>query len=66
MFRPPYDELEEDCDKLLEAGYVPFSLANGSKWTGSMYYMYLVARHSGNDEFAAAYTQARRRKRLYF
>lgn len=51
------DELEEDCDKLLEAGYVPFSLANGSKWTGSMYYMYLVARHSGNDEFAAAYTQ---------
>ena len=50
------DELEEDCDKLLEAGYVPFSLANGSKWTGSMYYMYLVALHSGNDEFAAAYT----------
>jgi raffinose/stachyose/melibiose transport system substrate-binding protein len=51
------DELEEVCDKLLEAGYVPFSLANGSKWTGSMYYMYLVARHSGNDEFDAAYTQ---------
>ncbi len=51
------DELEEVCDKLLEAGYVPFSLANGSKWTGSMFYMYLVARHSGNDEFAAAYTQ---------
>ena len=51
------DELEAVCDKLLEAGYVPFSLANGSKWTGSMYYMYLVARHSGNDEFAAAYDQ---------
>ena len=51
------DELEEVCDKLIEAGYVPFSLANGSKWTGSMYYMYLVARHSGNDEFAAAYDQ---------
>ena len=50
-------ELEAACDKLIEAGYVPFSLANGSKWTGSMYYMYLVARHSGNDEFAAAYTQ---------
>ena len=28
------DELEAACDKLLEAGYVPFSLANGSKWTG--------------------------------
>ena len=51
------DELEAVCDKLIEAGYVPFSLANGSKWTGSMYYMYLVARHSGNDEFAAAYDQ---------
>lgn len=51
------DELEAACDKLVEAGYVPFSLANGSKWTGSMYFMYLVARHSGNDEFDAAYTQ---------
>ena len=51
------DELEAACDKLLEAGYVPFTLANGSKWTGSMYYMYLVARHSGNDEFNAAYAQ---------
>lgn len=51
------DELEAVCDKLIEAGYVPFALANGSKWTGSMYYMYLVARHSGNAEFDAAYTQ---------
>ena len=51
------DELEADCDILIQNGYVPFSLANGSKWTGSMYYMYLVARHSGNSEFDAAYTQ---------
>lgn len=51
------DELEAVCDKLIAAGYVPFSLANGSKWTGSMYYMYLVARHSGNAEFDAAYNQ---------
>ena len=51
------DELEAVCDKLLEAGYTPFSLANSPGWTGSMYFMYLVARHSGNDEFDAAYTQ---------
>ena len=51
------EELEAVCDKLLEAGYTPFSLANSPGWTGSMYYMYLVARHSGNDEFNAAYTQ---------
>ncbi len=48
-------ELEAACDKLVKAGYVPFSLANGSKWTGSMYFMYLVSRHSGNAEFDAAY-----------
>lgn len=51
------DELEDVCEKLKAAGYVPFSLANASKWTGSMYYMYLVARHSGNEQFDAAYTQ---------
>ena len=51
------DELEAVCDKVKEAGYIPFSLANSPGWTGSMYYMYLVARHSGNDEFDAAYTQ---------
>jgi raffinose/stachyose/melibiose transport system substrate-binding protein len=51
------DDLEAACAKLKEAGYTPFALANASKWTGSMYYMYLVARHSGNAEFDAAYTQ---------
>ncbi len=51
------DELEAVADKLKEAGYTPFSLANSPGWTGSMYFMYLVARHSGNDEFDAAYTQ---------
>ncbi len=51
------DELEDVCAKLKEAGITPFALANAPNWTGSMYYMYLVARHSGNDEFDAAYTQ---------
>jgi len=49
------DEVIASSEVLKANGYVPFSLANGSKWTGSMYYMYLVARHSGNDEFNAAY-----------
>ena len=47
-------ELEDICDKLVEAGYVPFSLANGSKWTGSMYFMYLATRYGGVDAFAKA------------
>ncbi len=51
------DDLEAACAKLKENGITPFALANASKWTGSMYYMYLVARHSGNAEFDAAYTQ---------
>ena len=51
------DELETVCATLKENGITPFALANAPKWTGSMYYMYLVARHSGNDEFDAAYTQ---------
>ena len=51
------DELEAVCETLKANGIIPFSLANASKWTGSMYYMYLVARHSGNAEFDAAYTQ---------
>lgn len=51
------DELEAACEKIKAAGKIPFSLANAPKWTGSMYYMYLVARHSGNAEFDAAYTQ---------
>ena len=49
------EELEADCEKIKEAGYIPFSLANLPRWTGSMYYMYLVARRSGNAEFDAAY-----------
>ncbi|MCR4933441.1 MAG: extracellular solute-binding protein [Lachnospiraceae bacterium] len=51
------DELEAVCETLKANGIIPFTLANASKWTGSMYYMYLVARHSGNAEFDAAYTQ---------
>lgn len=47
-------ELEAVCDKLIEAGYVPFSLANGSKWTGSMYFMYLATRFGGTEAFASA------------
>ena len=48
-------ELEAACDKLLAAGNTPFSCANGSKWTGSLYYMYLVARYGGAEAVAKAY-----------
>ena len=47
-------ELEAACDKLVAAGYIPFSLANASKWTGSMYFMYLATRFGGTEAFAKA------------
>jgi raffinose/stachyose/melibiose transport system substrate-binding protein len=47
-------ELEKVCDTLKANGYIPFSLANQNKWTGSMYFMYLAARFGGVDEFNAA------------
>jgi raffinose/stachyose/melibiose transport system substrate-binding protein len=47
-------ELETICDTLKSKGIIPFSLANKTKWTGSMYYMYLVDRIGGKDAFANA------------
>ena len=46
-------ELEAVCDTLVENGITPFALANGPKWTGSMYYQCLVARYAGLVPFQA-------------
>lgn len=50
-------DLEAAAEKLKAAGIAPFSLANKTKWTGSMYYMYLVDRIGGADVFANAATR---------
>lgn len=47
-------ELETVADTLKKNGIIPFSLANKTQWTGSMYYMYLVDRFGGADAFNAA------------
>ena len=47
-------ELEAICDTLVENGIAPFALANATKWTGSMYYQYLVTRYGGLEPFAEA------------
>jgi raffinose/stachyose/melibiose transport system substrate-binding protein len=47
-------ELEAAADKLKAKGIYPFSLANKTKWTGSIYYMYLVDRIGGPEVFANA------------
>lgn len=44
-------ELETVCDTLKTNGIIPFSLANKTQWTGSMYYMYLVDRIGGASAF---------------
>lgn len=48
------DELEAACEKFKAAGIAPFALANATKWTGSMYYMYLVDRFGGSKVFENA------------
>jgi raffinose/stachyose/melibiose transport system substrate-binding protein len=47
-------ELEAICETLKKNGVIPFSLANKTQWTGSMYYMYLVDRVGGADPFKNA------------
>ena len=49
------DDLEALCDKMVADGITPFALANQPQWTGSMYYMYLVARHGGPEIVSKAY-----------
>lgn len=48
-------DLETLCDKMVADGVTPFALANSSQWTGSMYYMYLVARSGGASIISDAY-----------
>lgn len=52
------DELTAIAKTLKANGIAPFSLANGSKWTGSMYFMYLVDRLGGAKAFVNAATRA--------
>ncbi len=47
-------ELEATCETLKANKYIPFALANQSKWTGSMYFMYLASRFGGVEEFNKA------------
>ena len=47
-------DLENICKTLKDNGITPFALANGSKWTGSMYFMSLAARYGGLEPFQKA------------
>lgn len=49
-----YDELLNVINVLKENDIAPFALANKTKWTGSMYFMYLVDRLGGPEVFASA------------
>lgn len=47
-------QLESICDTLLANGILPFTLANGPKWTGSMYFQNLAVRKGGLEPFQKA------------
>jgi raffinose/stachyose/melibiose transport system substrate-binding protein len=44
-------ELEEICETLKRNNITPFSLANRTQWTGSMYFMFLATRRGGTQPF---------------
>jgi raffinose/stachyose/melibiose transport system substrate-binding protein len=49
-----YAELLNVVETFTDNGIVPFALANKNKWTGSMYYMYLVDRIGGPEAMKKA------------
>ncbi|HHV63154.1 MAG TPA: extracellular solute-binding protein [Firmicutes bacterium] len=49
-----YDELLQIVKKLKSKGVIPISLANKTKWPGSMWYMYLVDRLGSETVFENA------------
>lgn len=53
-----FDELLDVAATLIENNIAPFALANKTKWTGSMHYMYLVDRIGGPDVFRRAATRS--------
>lgn len=53
------NELTTAAKTLKANGITPFSLANKSKWTGSMYFMYMVDRLGGAKAFISAATRAK-------
>ncbi len=57
---PPatWSELLTVIDTLKANDIIPFALANKTKWTSSMYYMYLVDRLGGPEVFANAATRS--------
>lgn len=50
-------ELEENCDKIKEAGITPFALANSSQWPGALTFIWLSLRYGGKEEFLNAYNR---------
>ena len=47
-------ELENVCDVLIRNKITPFSLANKTQWTGSMYFMFLATHRGGVQPFIDA------------
>jgi raffinose/stachyose/melibiose transport system substrate-binding protein len=47
-------EFEAACGTLKANNITPFSLANKTQWTGSMYFMFLATRHGGTQPFINA------------
>ncbi|NDL68400.1 ABC transporter substrate-binding protein [Anaerotalea alkaliphila] len=50
-------EFENNCDVLLENGYIPIALGNASQWPGALTFINLSLRMGGADTFLDAYNR---------
>ena len=49
------EELEKNCEILLENGIIPFALGNSSQWPGALTFIWLSLREGGQQTFLDAY-----------
>lgn len=50
-------ELEANCEKIKEAGIIPFALGNAAQWPGALTFSYLSMRYGGVQTFLDAYNR---------
>ena len=53
-----FAELESNCEKIKDAGILPFALGNSSQWPGALTFIWLSLREGGEKAFMDAYTRA--------
>ena len=51
------EDLEANCEILIENGIIPFALGNSSQWPGALEFIWLSLRNGGSQTFLDAYNR---------